>query len=453
MKIEELLKAVASEPQWRDRPFLVEGLTFEQLYGQARAVKNALKQAGCSHAPVCLCVENRGHMAAAMLAALTGAPPLLVPYAYTRQTLLQARQNVPYTCALVQGAYPLPEDVTAIPVPDAAASSAHRPPADDLKPDANWLYLFTGGSTGTPQIWSKSPRNLLLEAANLARAFNIQPTDVILSSVPPNHIYGLLYSVLLPLVSGASVSVRTPSFPSEMIQAMDDTRATVFVSIPAHYRALNEMRIARQQIHTAFSSAGALSDQDDRDFFRSTGIAVTEIYGSTETGGIAYRQRCSGQPALQPFSYVNVKIDGERLRVRSDFLSAELPRDAAGFFLTADRVAPTEGAEFEILGRSDGIVKVGGKRVDLAQIRQVIVDIPGVKDAYVMAMPVKSGRENEIIAVVAGRIDADRIIQKTIMALPPYAVPRRVKVVDQIPLSATGKYNRDAIEKIVHSSQ
>jgi len=89
----------------------------------------------------------------------------------------------------------------------------------------------------------------------------------------------------------------------------------------------------------------------------------------------------------------------------------------------------------------------------LAQIRQVIADIAGVEDAYVLAMPVKSGRENEIFAVVAGRIEADRIMQKTKIALPPYAVPRRIKVVDQIPLSATGKYNRDAIEKIIDSSQ
>ena len=453
MKSAELLKAVISGLQWVDRPFLIEGLTFEQLYSQAQAVKTALKQAGCTQTPVCLCVENRGLMAAAMLAALTGGPPLLFPYAYAGQTLIEAQQKVPYTHALVEGRYDLPEGVTPIPMSGESNTRNHFSPSDVLAPDTTWIYLFTGGSTGSPQIWSKSPRNLLLEAANLARAFHIRPTDVILSSVPPNHIYGLLYSVLLPLLAGSSVSVRTPSFPREIIQAMDETRATVLVSIPAHYRGLKEMRFPGHRIHTAFSSAGALSEQDDRDFFNSTGIAVTEIYGSTETGGIAYRQRGAGQCALRPFSYVDVRIDDERLRVRSDFLSAELSTDAQGFFSTADRVAPADQAGFEILGRADGIVKVGGKRVDLAQIRQSILDIAGVEDAYVLTVPVNSGRENEIIAVVAGRVEANRIMRKVKMALPPYAAPRRVKVVDRMPLSAAGKYNREAIDKIISSRQ
>ena len=453
MKIEELLKTVALGTVWPDRPFLIEGLTFGQVYDQAESIKIALRQAGCNTAPVCLCVENRGLMAAAMLAALTGGPPLLFPYAYTEQTLMEAHQNVPFSHALVQGEYHLPAGVKRIPMPGTTAVTADSIPSDVIEPDALWIYLFTGGSTGSPRIWSKSPRNLLLEAANLAKTFEITNSDVILASVAPNHIYGLLYSVLLPLVSGACVSCRTPSYPSEIIQAMNETEATVFVSIPAHYRALKAISIANHRIHTAFSSAGALSEQDDRAFFESTGIAVLEIYGSTETGGIAFRQRGAGQSSLQPFSYIDIRIDGERLYVRSDFLSDELRRDAQGYFLTTDRVTPMDRAGFEILGRSDGIIKVGGKRVDLANIAQVIADIAGVEDAYVFAVPVDSGRENEIIAMVAGRVDADQVIKAAKNSLPPYALPRRVKVVDHIPLSAAGKYNRDAIEKMIISDQ
>jgi len=453
MKINELLKAVALGTTCPDRPFLMEGLTFGQVYGQAEAIKIALDRAGCTTAPVCLCSDDRGQMAAAMLAAMTGGPPLLFPYAYTEHTLMEAHQNVPFSHALVQGEYQLPAGVRGIPMPDTTLAATDSIPLRVMEPDATWIYLFTGGSTGSPRIWSKSPRNLLLEAANLAKAFKITSNDVILASVAPNHIYGLLYSVLLPLISGACVSYRTPSFPGEIIQAMEETKATVFVGIPAHYRALKAISIANHRIHTAFSSAGALSEQDDRAFFDSTGIAVLEIYGSTETGGIAFRQRGTDQCSLKPFSYVDIKIEGERLYVRSDFLSDELRKDAKGYFLTTDRVTPADRVGFEVLGRFDGIIKVGGKRVDLANIRQVIADIPDVEDVYVFAVPVNSSRENEVIAIVAGLVDVDQVIKVAKKSLPPYALPRRVKVVDQIPLSAAGKYNRDAIEKIMNSNQ
>lgn len=450
VKIEELLQVVAKSPQWPNRPYLAEGMTFKQVYDQADCIKAALISSGGTRYPVCLCLENRGHMAAALLAALTGGPALLLPYAFSAQILSDARRNVHFSHALVPGQGRLPDEVTGIPIPEPGTEplAVQSIPNRLLEPDATWAYLFTGGSTGSPRIWSKSPRNLLMEAANLAKAFQIEKDDVILATVPPNHIYGLLYSVLLPLVSGASVSVRTPSFPHEIVQAIDETRASVFVSIPAHYRALQAIKIPTHCIHRAFSSGGALSQADDHAFFQSTGIAVTEIYGSTETGGIAYRQRGAGQKTLRPFSYVDVRLDGETLDVRSEFLSDELHMDEHGYFSTTDRVAPAGRDGFEILGRSDGVVKVGGKRVDLSNIRQVILDIDGVEDAYIFSVPVTSGRENEIIGIVAGKVDPDAISKGIKEALPLYALPRRLKVVDRIPMSATGKYNRPAIEKI-----
>jgi acyl-coenzyme A synthetase/AMP-(fatty) acid ligase len=449
IKIEEVLQALAAGPEAPDGKFLIEGLSRKALYGRAWAIGDAFQQAGCMAAPVCLCVEDRGWMAAAMLASLAGGPPLLFPYTFALQTLSEARENIFYTHALAEADQALPEGVQRIPLPERTADFEGRPPLHAARPDAVWIHLFTGGSTGTPRIWSKSPRNLLLESANLAEYFGIRSGDVILASVPANHIYGLLYSVLLPLVSGAAVSARTPVFPNEIIQTAIDTGTTVLVGIPAHYRAMQPTPLANGRIHTAFSSAGALPVQDDLEFHRCTGIAITEIYGSTETGGIAYRRRGAGINDLRPFSYVDVRIEGERLHVRSDFLSAELHKDHEGYFLTADRVAPADPPGFEILGRTDGIVKVGGKRVDLTEVREVIAALADVKDAFVFAMPVKSGRENEIIAVLAGRISGSRVMQVLKSALPPYALPRRIKVVDQIPLSATGKINRDAILKLL----
>lgn len=128
-----------------------------------------------------------------------------------------------------------------------------------------------------------------------------------------------------------------------------------------------------------------------------------------------------GRPE-NPFIYcVDWHIDGDRLKVRSDFLSPELEKDEEGYYLTADRVEVMDGREFRLLGRSDGIVKVAGKRVDLAKIQEVLTQIPGVQDAYLFSRPITQGRGNEILALVAGDVGLEAIRNVLQEKLEPYA--------------------------------
>ena len=446
---QQLAVSLTSGTNYLQHPFLTQGLTFAQLHGMAAAIRERNTQTLKGSRPLCLlCSDNRAHMAAALLASLGGAPPLLIPHGYDPEILEEAQATTPYTHALVEKERNLPPGVSQVALPEMDQAHDHRPPADCLPLDATWLYLFTGGSTGTPRVWSKSLRNLLTESVNIAKTFGITDKDTILSTVPANHIYGLLYSVLLPLVTGARVTLRTPSFPNEIVQCLQETQATVLVSIPAHYRALKEHPIARHKVRIAYSSAGALAEKDGIEFSNNTGIPITEIYGSTETGGIAQRNRAAGQTTLHPFGCVEVKIEKAHLQVRSDFLSYELEKNEAGFFQTADRAEWATPSGFALLGRSDGIVKVGGKRVDLAGTREALLQVDGVQDAYVYARPVHSGRENEIVALVEGNAVADQLHQAAQQHLPPHARPRIIKTTRRIPLSPTGKYNRTAIQRI-----
>lgn len=447
---QRLLDSLASAPRFPRYPFLVEGLTFEQLYSQMEAVRVQIRRGIGNEMPLCLCTDDRSRVAAALLATLNEGSPLLLPYSFEAEILKEARDSIRFIYALAGEESELPEGVRRLPWPDNPAGSGSRCEHTTISWDSPWVYLFTGGSTGSPQIWSKTPRNLLTEAAYLAKTFNITGSDKILATIPPNHIYGLLYSILLPMVSGACVSAYTPSFPAEIIHRLGETEATVLVSIPAHYRALKKTPIKDHHVRIAFSSAGALDEQDCLEFYSTTGIPITEIYGSTETGGIARRCRVDGQTTLHPFDCVNIQIKNEHLWVRSIFLSDELEKSDEGFFETADK-ARGDQSGFVILGRSDGIVKVGGQRVDLSKIRETLMGVEGVSDSYVFAVPVPGGRENEIAALVEGRVTAERILQTVHLKLPPYARPRRVKIVNRMPLSSTGKYNYEAIKKLFMS--
>jgi acyl-coenzyme A synthetase/AMP-(fatty) acid ligase len=263
--------------------------------------------------------------------------------------------------------------------------------------------------------------------------------------VPALHIYGLLYSVLAPVIASAAISAQGPSFPREIADVVDDSRATVLISVPVHYRAMKETGVFCRGLRLAFSSAGPLDAGDADAFFQQTGTGVFEIYGSTETGGIAARCRAHGEQVLHPFSPVDWKIDSGHLHVRSPFLSPELPTDAQGYFRTADRAAEATGDGFTILGRADGVVKVGGKRVDTEEIRDRIRRFPGVCEAVVMALSTESGRQSILGALVEGDINAAALRRHLVDHLAPYAVPRRIRVVEKIPVTPAGKFDRERV--------
>lgn len=441
------IKALIATSSSTDAPFICGGQTQNQIHAQALKIKSALARHGSDNTPVCLGTEDRAEVAAALLAALAGGPALVLPYAFSKQALAETRQALAYHQALTTHSQPLPSGVAPLDLHQLPGADADPKNSKTRGPDDEWVYLFTGGSTGKPKTWTKTVRNLLSEAHHLVETFHITCDDIILATVPPHHIYGLLYSVLIPLVCGAQVVAATPTFPNEIAQALEQSQATVLISIPPHYRALKSHLLSRHHLRTAFSSAGALAPEDDLAFHQATGVTISEVYGSTETGGIAVRQRSRGQSALTPFDCVDWKVKDELLWVRSSFLSPELTTDEAGYFQTADRAALDQGQGFNLLGRSDGIVKVAGKRVDLAAVVQALKQIPDVRDAYVFSRAVDKGRENEILALVEGDLEIEKLRAALQPKLEPYAQPRQISVVDRIPVSKVGKYNRAEIEK------
>lgn len=445
----QVISQITSGPIDPSALFLTEGLTFGELYCLAEGIRAHICRRNLDHKTICLCTLNRAYVAAAMIAALQTESTLILPFALSYQTLEDARTLTDFSAALITDPMPLPAGVASIPLSDIPRNQTWRNVSHSVSPDSSWLRLFTGGSTGAPQIWTKSPKNILGEAAYLAAAFNITHTNTILSTVPPNHIYGLLYAVALPLVSGARVSVHSPSFPKEIDAALADTKATVLISTPTHYRVMKEKPVERHHLRMAFSSAGPLAEEDGIAFARATGIEITEIYGSTETGGIASRKRSENNAYLKSFSCVETRVEEETLWVRSDFLSAELPISNEGFFRTADRAVLHDTYGFSIMGRIDGVVKVGGNRVDLSVIQERLKGVSGVKDAYVLTLPSESGRDNEIVAIVEGPVDSRQVRESIQKVLPSFMLPRRIQLVAKIPTSDSGKYNRMEIEKLI----
>ncbi len=434
-------------PRHPQKEFVYDGTSFDELYAMAGNLHACFRKE--VNAPVvCLCAKDRAVVGAALLASLAGGPALILPHSYSLPVLSELHELTGYRHVVTDRFRQVPDTVSCI-VPEKG--DAGRPFIEGLtprKPDSEWVHLFTGGSTGSPKMWSKTVRNLLSESISIITHYGVTQRDCLVATVGPNHIYGLLYSILTPLLASASVAASTPVFPGEIKQAIRDVDASVFISVPAHYRALNGQSIQAPRLRLAFSSAGMLAAEDAAAFRTQTGVGIAEIYGSTETGGIAARVRADGETDFKPYAGIDIRLADECLKVKSDYLSPELKRDVDGYVKVGDRSAPTRGGRFLLLGRNDGVVKVGGRRVDLEAVKEQIKKQPGVRDALVISLPVGKSRENLIVAVVEGSIDIGNLKRSLSGCLEPHACPKRIKIVNEIPMTEAGKYDRMVIERI-----
>jgi acyl-coenzyme A synthetase/AMP-(fatty) acid ligase len=216
--------------------------------------------------------------------------------------------------------------------------------------------VFTSGTTGPIQGWPKGCDELLGEAHMLARVFGIRPGDRIVGTVAAGHIYGLLFTVLLPLASGAAFSRETPHHAEAIAQCVLRNEASVLVTVPVGLRAFAALAPhAFPTIRRVFSSTGPLPASVASDFRERHDHTVTEILGSTETGGIAWRERCGGTPDHDErwtplegvvLSTVGTKDEERRLRVDSPFIHSELPvlSSRSGGRHCEDRWAPRLGS-------------------------------------------------------------------------------------------------------------
>jgi acyl-coenzyme A synthetase/AMP-(fatty) acid ligase len=376
---------------------------------------------------------------------------LALPHSFSKTALQQMQDDTGFTTAIIDHEFKqqpaFPENTQYISFETSTEKVSL--PVEKITVDGELLILFTGGSTGTPKKWSKSAGNIFGEAFFMTDRYQIDDTDIITATVSPYHIYGLLFSVLIPLVSSARVLNETPSFPAEITSLVQQESATILVSVPAHYRVLKSRPLGAT-LKQAFSSAGMLEKEDSLDFTSCNSIGVVEVYGSTETGGLATRNRVSGQKYFHPLSPVEWRIKGERLYVRSPFLSTDLATNEDGFFLSGDRVQSEKEDSFSLHGRADAICEVGGVRVDLDEIRDLLQQQPNVKECVVVPLPDEGGRGSRIAALLRGdAVDISTIQKKVSTILDPAALPKRIKAISVIPIKSNGKYDREAITALL----
>jgi 4-coumarate--CoA ligase (photoactive yellow protein activation family) len=288
---------------------------------------------------------------------------------------------------------------------------------------------YTSGSTGQPTPHAKTFVQLLSEPSAHVDGFALAGERIV-SAVPPFHIYGLLFGVLVPLLGGGSMSREAPLQPAEVMRAVQDAR--VLIAVPPHLAALATYQVGKwPPMKRVFSSAAPLPAPIAR-ALGSRGWPVTEVLGSTETGGIAHRS--APDAPWEPLHAVRIEVDAEqRLWVEAPWCQRQR---------TEDRVQSVEDG-FRHLGRSDAVVKIGGRRVDVGEVEARLKQAAGVRDARVLAVESRSVRGIELWAVIEGDGVEPEALRRELRAhVDAVAVPRRFRVVPALPRSSTGKFPR-----------
>ena len=232
----------------------------------------------------------------------------------------------------------------------AAAASGRPGVAPDwapaFPPDRALVCVYTSGSTGAHVACPKTAAQLLGEAALLVQLWDLGPRTRVLASVPPHHLYGLLFGVLVPFMGGGSF-VRTTPLHAETIAAQARRwQIDVVCSVPAHLHAVATMAPgALPPLARIFSSGAPLDARTASAVAAVAGIPVTEVLGSSETGGIAWRQsggqgqgQGQGDDTWQAFPGVDVAQDHDgTMLLRSPFVDE---RDAPGGDVSRRRSHP-----------------------------------------------------------------------------------------------------------------
>jgi long-chain acyl-CoA synthetase len=225
-------------------------------------------------------------------------------------------------------------------------------------------------------------------------------------------------------------------------------------------------------------SAGApLAPADAAAFHAATGRKVHVFYGSSECGGITYDR--TDAPVHEEGAVgtamarvvVDVVDDGDRPlpagaqgRVRVHSRAAALailpaPDDertlVPGRFLTGDLGRLDDAGRLTLTGRVAAELNVAGKKVHPDEVRRVLLELPGVRSAVVLGIP--DPHRGEIVAALVeaepgSGVDVRSVLETCRARLAPHKVPRRVVVVDRLPLSERGKLQRDEALRLLRGA-
>ncbi|MEC7307924.1 MULTISPECIES: AMP-binding protein [Vibrio] len=407
---------------------------------------------------VAICTQDSYLFAVAFWASAAANKHIILPGNYQPCALAELSEQFDYL--LVDDSIGEVEvsDVRNIQTLLDSSTSSKQPLIDNLATmdlAAIQLTLFTSGSSGTPKAIDKTLEHLDIETAQLDKNWGeLLRGNRVHSTVSHQHIYGLLFRILWPLCSGVPFARNNLEYPEQILSHAN--KNCVLISSPALLKRLkHETKSA--QLAGVFSSGGPLPTESAHQSRSLLGHLPIEVFGSTETGGIAFRQQESAQTPWQLFDCIEANLNSENcIKLLSPYI------DKNNWYQTADECEMVSDNQFVLKGRTDRVIKIEEKRVSLVEVEKRLEQLPWISECVVIPF---EEPERLILASVLVLSDEGQATLSTMSKgkfwlmlrtelrkwLEPIAIPRKYRVVDEIPLNSQGKRLTSHIEQLIKS--
>jgi acyl-coenzyme A synthetase/AMP-(fatty) acid ligase len=386
-----------------------------------------------------LCEDRYAFLVALCAVACRGRTNLL-PSARTPQAIGEMLAGHPGSYALADAAPPAFDGRVVRMPPLGVHGERHDVPT--IPADQVVVIGYTSGSTGQPKPNPKTWGSFRASTAFNVAAFAALPALAgagdahIVATVPPQHMYGIELSILLPLLGPFGVHAGRPLFPADVADALAAVPAPrVLVTTPVHLRALLREPLVLPPLAAITSATAPLPQELAAEAEARYGAPVLELFGSTETCVIAQR-RCALGEDWRPYP-------GVTLRPQPDGTLVDAAHFAAPVVL-ADLVELLPGPAFRLRGRHADLVEIAGKRASLGDLTRRVGALRGVEDAVVFQLDDADAtgvRRIAALVVAPDRCEAE-LLQELRTAIDAAFLPRPLRKVAALPRNETGKLPR-----------
>ena len=251
----------------------------------------------------------------------------------------------------------------------------------EINAEETRIFLFTSGSTGKPKAVPQRMKEFEEDNAFIISKWGKEVcARKLVTTVSQHHIYGFLFGISLPFTLGVPFRRHRIEFPEEFEKLTDEKY--VIIATPAFLKRTVEIeeKLNMKDVWI-FSSGGAVSPELAVQTGKLFKFYPLEVYGSTETSGIAYRQQDKDGLVWTPFDNAKIWLgDDGCLRIISPYI-----KNPEGF-ATADLAEMLDDGKFLLKGRSDSIVKIEEKRISVTEVENRILETKLVKDVKVIAL-------------------------------------------------------------------
>jgi acyl-coenzyme A synthetase/AMP-(fatty) acid ligase len=416
---------------WRDG----RAITCRQFLADATHLAETLPQ----RAHVFNLCRDRYHFLVALTAALLRRQVTLLPPSEAPGILLDIRKQYGDTYCLTDQP-DCPADLPVHRYPQRSATTGVDQKAPSFPREQVAAVVFTSGSTGEPKADVKTWGALLAESAMAMKRFwSDRPRPaVVVGTVPPQHMYGLATTVLLPVQAGFALHGGRPLFPEDLRAALEQVPpARMLVTTPLHIRACVTAQTVLPDLQFILSATAPLSPglaHQAEEMYRTE---VLEIYGCTEAGSIATRRTIDGN-VWRTYDEMSLYQDDDRCFVEGP--SVEQP------VALNDVIQLRSAHEFSLHGRFADLINVAGKRTSLANLDHKLNEIDGVVDGAFFMPEEAPGTVSRLIAfVVAPGLSKQTVLQALRQQIDPVFLPRPLHIVDALPRTQSGKLPRASL--------